>query len=317
MGSSPKARMPTPVQLERVQHRSGAASEWILPAHREWGTRCKSCSVRLTRTGTTCGAGQAIGEGRPQETRKLILTHLALAALAARLLLTTRAGREPTLAPAPQAAEAQGLAAAATGRRPRALLPVVMHQPTPAPTPTSTATGSTLLVLTRPVSAAVPLYHVYGFNPDYEGVHPGYDYGFLTCDPIDEPIIAMGAGIVLATWVDEPLRPGHPCKNGTVHVDYGIHRLADGRIARVVGLFDHIVPIVSAGAIVHADTHVADFSTCERYGCYPELEIQIFVADPAVSEGMTWQEFHGYVLDLMNAGNRPHIDPMLAGLAPQ
>ena len=48
--------------------------------------------------------------------------------------------------------------------------------------------------------------------------------------------------------------------------------------------------------MVQADTQVADFSTCERYGYTPELEIQILI------EGA-------------NGGLNP-IDPVLVGLEP-
>ena len=66
--------------------------------------------------------------------RKLIMTGLAVAAVASWLLLTTADGRERTPARTSRAAEAQVRGASAMRRRPRALLPVVMHQPPPTPT---------------------------------------------------------------------------------------------------------------------------------------------------------------------------------------
>lgn len=127
--------------------------------------------------------------------------------------------------------------------------------------------------------------------------------------------MAMATGKVLYTWVDTDLRPGK--KDGGIRIDFGVHRLSDGQIMRVVGQYGHIVPIVAVGEVVPEGRHIANFSTCERYGYYPELEIQVFALDYESVKGKTSSELYGYLVDLMNAGETPHIDPALVGLPPE
>jgi hypothetical protein len=155
-----------------------------------------------------------------------------------------------------------------------------------------------VLAIQRPVADTVPLYSWYGCLAGEEHsrggwFHPGYDYGFTTCDPIHEPILAAADGIVLESYADHEYKPG--AKNGRIIIDHGDRSLADGRAARVLTQYDHIVPRVPIGERVQASTHVADFSTCERYGYTPELHLTVLV-------------------DL--EGRRKHIDPMLVGLSP-
>jgi len=156
------------------------------------------------------------------------------------------------------------------------------------------------LILKRPVSTAVPLYHGYGNIQDspvnFMGFHSGYDYGFNNCNPIGEPIIAMGVGVVDQTWVDEP-HPSSGGKNGGLRISYGLRMLSDGRMERVYAIYGHVVPIVGAGTKVNTDMHIANFSTCERYGYTPELEIQIMIEE--------------------SNGNLAPINPILVGILPR
>lgn len=199
--------------------------------------------------------------------------------------------------------------------------PIVSLTPTrtatlipPTATNKPTATPIKMLILQRPVPSNVPVYHVYGYNRGLEGFHSGYDYGFLNCNEIKEPITAMGDGIVFLSVVDQPLRPGQ--RNGTLRIDYGIHALADGRISRVFVQFDHIVPIVPSGTTVQAITHVANFSTCKRYGYYPELHVEVLVFDPKATDNLAWYELNGWFVDYVNKNVWPYIDPKLVGLPP-
>ena len=124
----------------------------------------------------------------------------------------------------------------------------------------------------------------------------------------------MGDGVVFRTYVDDNLRPG--IKNGGLRIDYGVHVLADGRVQRVIAQFDHVVPVIAAGRRVQAHTHVADFSTCERYGAFPELMIEVLILSPQASEGITWRDLNGYCVDYVDTNGWPHIDPKLVGLEP-
>jgi murein DD-endopeptidase MepM/ murein hydrolase activator NlpD len=196
--------------------------------------------------------------------------------------------------------------------------PTLVPTTTPLPTETPTATVPPLLILQRPVPETVPLYHGYGEITNsivgYTGFHPGYDYGTpqLGCTLIEEPIIAMAPGIVVETAVDKD----HPSgKNGWIRIDYGVYFLADGRTAHVVSQFGHVIPLVQVGDVVDTNTHVADFSTCERYGYSPELEIQIFSLDPIATRDLQGQEILAYIGSHWEDGLT--IDPVLAGLAPR
>jgi hypothetical protein len=124
----------------------------------------------------------------------------------------------------------------------------------------------------------------------------------------------MATGRVLYTWVDTYLRPSQ--KDGGIRMDFGVHKLADGRTMQVLGQYGHVVPLVSAGKVVQEGSHIADFSTYDRYGYYPELEIQILALDYQTVKGMTSGKLYGYLVDLMNAGKWPYIDLILVGLAP-
>lgn len=194
------------------------------------------------------------------------------------------------------------------------IAPTAIQKSTNTPTPTQDPTPSALLLI-RPVPKEIPLYHWYGDNnPNYEGFHPGYDYGFNNCTPIKQPIIAMGDGTIIRTDVDDP----HPAgKNGAVRIDYGVHQLQNGEINRIIGQFGHIIPLVSVGDIVDAETIVAEFSTCERYGYSPELEIKIYVLDVNQSEQLFGYSLDQYLARTIDEGNNTAIDPLLVGLEPK
>jgi len=199
--------------------------------------------------------------------------------------------------------------------------------PTPMPTPTlipTTKPLSTLilsptpyqkLLLSRPVSNDIPVYHVYGSNqPTYSGFHPGFDYGFNTCDLISEGIIAMGKGTIIRIDVDDP----HPAgKNGTVRIDYGVHLIASGEKCRIIAQMGHIVPAVSVGDSVDSDSIVAYFSTCERYGYSPELEVQILCLDAEKTENINEYLLDQYLSKKIDEGIELHINPELVGLKPE
>jgi hypothetical protein len=176
----------------------------------------------------------------------------------------------------------------------------------PSKTCTPSPTEPTILVLDRPVSINIPLYHIYGYivngAANYNGFHNGYDYGRLNCDEIAEPVLATGAGTVFYPSVDSYLRPGQ--KNGGLYIDHGIHIIADGSVVRVVSRYDHIVPVVSEGDQVETGTIVGNFSTCARYGYDPELHLTIYALDFDVAKYFNIGELRGYIVDsLMQISN--------------
>ena len=178
----------------------------------------------------------------------------------------------------------------------------------PSPTPIQ------LLDLDRPVPQTIPIYHIFGdSNVNYSGFHPGYDYGFNTCVPIEEKIIAMGNGEVIRTDVDDP----HPSgKTGGLRIDYGVHVLKNGEIRRIVSQFGHIIPLVYVGQIIDTNTVVAEFSTCERYGYYPELEIQIISLNVESTKHLSGSVLDNFLSSEIDHGEDLSIDPALVGLDP-
>jgi hypothetical protein len=173
--------------------------------------------------------------------------------------------------------------------------------------------------LTRPVSGSVPNELGYGCQKEearFKGFHNGYDYGFDSCDPIREPVLAAGEGTVLSTWEDVPLplQPGQ--LNGGLRIDHGVHALADGRVVHLISEYDHVLPLVQPDVQVKPGDRVADFSTCERFGYSPKLHFQVIALDPRLTIELSSQDLHSYLVDLIDAGEQLTIDPAMAGLLP-
>ena len=69
--------------------------------------------------------------------------------------------------------------------------------------------------------------------------------------------------------------------------------------------------------MVEVGKHVANFSTCERYGYTPELHAEVLALNPDFTEGLTWEELEGFIVDLMNDKVQLNIDPILVNLEPR
>lgn len=156
------------------------------------------------------------------------------------------------------------------------------------------------LIMPRPVPSEIPLYHPYGIltganvNPGYSGFHPGYAYGFNTCEEVKTLIYGQIGGEVMGTAVDMKRDIGG--KEGFVKVYFGNFLLSDGEEAELYGLYAHVVPKVEIGDILRLDKALAAFSTCKRYNYTPELLFTI--------------------LKMGESGILEEINPLLVGLEP-